>query len=67
MSCFKFNLGSIQSEVCYGKGQVDSPESLETTEITEKTENFIKVTRNLTKLKETLINYVCEKSHFKKH
>ena len=29
-------------------------------------ENFIKVTKHLTKLKETLTNYVYEKSHFKK-
>ena len=42
-------------------GQVNSPESL------EKTENFIKVTKYLTKQKETLINYVWENYHFKKH
>ena len=48
------------------KSQVDSPESPEMSEITEMTENFIKVTKNLTKLKETLTNYVWEKSHFKK-
>ena len=47
--------------------QVDSPESPETLEITEKKENFIKVTKYLNKLKETLISYVGEKSHFKKH
>ena len=48
-------------------GQVDSPESPETPEITEKAKNFIKVIKYLTKLKETLINFVWEKSHFKKH
>ena len=46
--------------------QVDSPESPETPEITEIIENFIKVTNDLTKLKETLTNYVWETSHFKK-
>ena len=35
-------------------------------EIMEKTENFIKVTIYLTKLKEILINHVWEKSHLKK-
>ena len=50
----------------YVLGQVNSPESPETSEITEMTEIFIKVTKNLTKLKETLTNYVWEKSHFKK-
>ena len=49
------------------KGQVGSPELPETLEIMQKTKNFIKVTKNLTKLKETLTNYVWEKSHFKKH
>ena len=44
-------------------GQVDSPESPETPELTEMTENFTKVTKYLTKLKETLINYDWEKSH----
>ena len=44
-------------------GQVDSPELPEITEIIEK---FIKVTKHLTKLKETLTNYVWEKPHFKK-
>ena len=48
------------------KGQVDSPESPETPEITEIIENFIKVAKHLTKLKETLTNFVWEKSHFKK-
>ena len=43
--------------------QVDSPESPETLEITGMTENFTKVTKYLTKLKDTLINYVLEKSH----
>ena len=38
-------------------GQVDSPESLETPEITETMENFIKVTKYLTKLKD--INKLC--------
>ena len=47
-------------------GQVDSPELLETPEITEMTENFTKVTKYLTKFKETLINYVWKKSHVKK-
>ena len=47
-------------------GQVDSPESPEKPEITEIIENFIKVTKHLTKLKETLTNYVWEKSNFKK-
>ena len=39
-------------------GQVDSPESPETPETTKMTENFTKVTKYLTKLKDTLINYV---------
>ena len=47
-------------------GQVDSSESSETPELTEKTENFIKGTKYLTKPKETLTNCVLEKSHFKK-
>ena len=47
-------------------GQFNSPELLETLEITEMTENFIKVTKHLTELKETLTNYVWEKPHFKK-
>ena len=34
--------------------------------ITELTENFTKVTKYLTKFKETLINYVWEKPHVKK-
>ena len=46
-------------------GHVDSPELLETPEITEMMENFTKVTKYLTKFKET-INYVWEKSHVKK-
>ena len=45
-----------------GLGQVDSPELPETPEITEIIENFIKVT----KLKETLTNYIWEKSNFKR-
>ena len=48
------------------QGQVDSPEPPETPEITEIIENIIKVTKQLTKLKETLTNYVWEKSNFKK-
>ena len=48
-------------------GQVDSPESPKTPETTEKMENFIKMTKYLTKLKEALINHVSEKPHFKKH
>ena len=48
-------------------GQFDSPESPEMPETTEKMENFIKVTKYITKLKGTLINYFWEKSHFKKH
>ena len=36
-------------------GQVDSPKS---PEITEMMENFTKVTKYLTKLKDALINYV---------
>ena len=47
-------------------GQVDSPESPETPEITEIIENLMKVTKDFTKLKDTLTNYVREKSHFKK-
>ena len=47
-------------------GQVDSPELLETPEITEMTENFTKVTKYLTKFKETLILSLWEKSHVKK-
>ena len=46
--------------------QVDSLDLPETPEITEMTENFTKVTKYLTKFKETLINYVWEKSHVKK-
>ena len=47
-------------------GQVDSPELPETPENTEMKENFTKVTKYLIKFKETLINYVWEKSHIKK-
>ena len=54
-----FDLASI-------KGQVDSPELPETPEITEIIEIFIKVTKDFTKLKDTLTTYVWEKSHFKK-
>ena len=46
--------------------QVDSPEFPEALEITEMMENFTKVTKYLTKFKETLINYVWEKSHVEK-
>ena len=46
--------------------QVDSLELPETPKITELTESFKKVTKHLTKFKETLINYVWEKSHVKK-
>ena len=52
-------------EPCFTR-QVDSPESPETPEITEIMENFIKVAKHFTKLKDTLTNYVWEKSHFKK-
>ena len=44
--------------------KVDSPELLETSEITEMMKNFTKVTKHLSKFKET-INYVCEKSRQK--
>ena len=44
-------------------GQVDSPVSPKTLEITEMTENFTKVTKYVTKLKGTSINYVWERSH----
>ena len=47
-------------------GQVDSPELPKTPEITEMTENFMKVTKYLAKFKETLRNYASEKSHVKK-
>ena len=47
-------------------GQFDSSESPERPEITEIIENFTKVTKDLTKLKDTLENYVWGKSHFKK-
>ena len=40
------------------KGHVNSPESQEMPEITAKTENFTKVIKYLTKLKETSIDYV---------
>ena len=38
----------------------------ETPEITEITENLIKVAKDFTKLKDTLTNYAWEKSLFKK-
>ena len=44
-------------------GQVDSPESLETPQITEIIENL---TKRLTKLKDTFTIYVWKKSNFKK-
>ena len=47
-------------------GQIDSLVLLETPEIMEMTENVTKATKYLTKFKETLINYVWEKSHVKK-
>lgn len=40
------------------KGDVNSPESQEMPEITAETENFTKVIKYLTKLKETSIDYV---------
>ena len=54
------------SRSAVGYNQVDFPESPETPEITEMIENFIKVTKDFTKLKDTWTNYVREKSHFKK-
>ena len=42
------------------------PELPKTPEITEMTENFMKVTKYLAKFKETLRNYASEKSHVKK-
>ena len=47
-------------------GQVDSPESLETSEVTEMTENFIKVTKYLITLRETLMSFAWKKFHVKK-
>ena len=44
-------------DVPKNSGQVDSPELLETPEITEMTKNLTKVTKYLNKSKETLINY----------
>ena len=49
--------------MAWAAGQVDSPELPETPKITVMTENFTKVTKYLTKLKDTLMNYVWEKSH----
>ena len=46
--------------------KVNSSELSETPEITEMKENFTKVTKYLTKLKEILMYYVWEKSHVKK-
>ena len=48
----------IKSNSWNEAGQVNSPELPETPEITDIIENFIKVTKHLTKLKETLTNYV---------
>ena len=59
--CYKVN--DVKT---FKNGQVDFPELPETPEVTEMTENFMKVTKYLTKFKETLINYVWEKSHVKK-
>ena len=50
----------------FSRGQVDSPELPETPEIIEMTASFTKVTKYLTKFRETLINYVWEKSYVKK-
>ena len=47
-------------------GRVDSPELPGTPEITEMTENFMKVTKYLTKFKETLINYAWDKIYHQK-
>ena len=47
-------------------GQIDSLELPKTSEITEMTENFTKVTKHLTIFKETLINYVWEKYQVRK-
>ena len=47
-------------------GQVNSLELPQRLEITEMMEHFTKVTKHLTKFKETLINYVWEKSYVKK-
>ena len=52
--------------LCSGELGREFPELPETQDITEMTENFTKVTKYLNKFKETLINYVWEKSHFKK-
>ena len=57
---------SLLCNISTFNGQFDSPESPETPEITEIIQNFIKVTKHLTKLKKTLTNYVWEKSNFEK-
>ena len=54
------------TKVKQSSDQVDSSELLETLETMEMTENFTKVTKCLTTYKETLINYVWEKTHVKK-
>ena len=54
--------GWISPEV----GQVNFPEFPEMPGITEMTENFTKIIKYLTTFKETLINYVWEKSHVEK-
>ena len=45
------------------RGPVDSLRSPETLEVTEMAKTFIKKTKNLTKVKETLSNRAWEKSH----
>ena len=54
----RFHASLMFIKILPERGQVDSPESPETPEITEKTENFIKVTKYLTKLNEN-INKLC--------
>ena len=57
--CFAIDIDSSEMPVRRSRiGQLNSPESREMLDITEMTENFTKVTKHLTKLKETLINYV---------
>ena len=65
--CVVLNLSNYSSvSQANSFGQVNSPELPEMLEITEMMENFTKVTKYLTKFKETLIDYVWEKSHVKK-
>ena len=47
-------------------GQIDSLESPKMLEITKMMENFTKVTKHLTIFKETLMNYIWEKSQVRK-